>query len=237
MENPSRWSRCRQNIFRSRNNTGRIVNDCCICISSRRRYKYPPPYPLQMLDHKKRGCVCILFFMVEVTGLEPAASCSQSRHSSQTELHLDRYLILFVRRCCFARPLAKSSPQSNKLLDARFCCASSSSLHLSPAAVAFVTQSRHSSQTELHLDRYLILFVRRCCFARPLAKSSPQSNKLLDARFCCASSSSLHLPPAAVTFVTQSRHSSQTELHLDNYYMGLCPLVLKYYNKPVIKNQ
>ena len=27
--------------------------------------------------------------MVEVTGLEPAASCSQSRHSSQTELHLD----------------------------------------------------------------------------------------------------------------------------------------------------
>ena len=27
--------------------------------------------------------------MVEVTGLEPAASCSQSRHSSQNELHLD----------------------------------------------------------------------------------------------------------------------------------------------------
>ncbi len=26
--------------------------------------------------------------MVEVTGLEPAASCSQSKHSSQTELHL-----------------------------------------------------------------------------------------------------------------------------------------------------
>ncbi len=29
--------------------------------------------------------------MVEVTGLEPAASCSQSRHSSQTELHLVIY--------------------------------------------------------------------------------------------------------------------------------------------------
>lgn len=29
--------------------------------------------------------------LVEVTGLEPAASCSQSRHSSQTELHLGIY--------------------------------------------------------------------------------------------------------------------------------------------------
>ena len=28
-------------------------------------------------------------FLVEVTGLEPAASCSQSKHSSQTELHLE----------------------------------------------------------------------------------------------------------------------------------------------------
>ena len=27
--------------------------------------------------------------VVEVTGLEPAASCSQSKHSSQTELHLE----------------------------------------------------------------------------------------------------------------------------------------------------
>ena len=30
--------------------------------------------------------------LVEVTGLEPAASCSQSRHSSQTELHLGKLL-------------------------------------------------------------------------------------------------------------------------------------------------
>ena len=35
--------------------------------------------------------------LVEVTGLEPAASCSQSRHSSQTELHLviDFFLLSF----------------------------------------------------------------------------------------------------------------------------------------------
>ena len=30
--------------------------------------------------------------VVEVTGLEPAASCSQSKHSSQTELHLEMFI-------------------------------------------------------------------------------------------------------------------------------------------------
>ena len=43
--------------------------------------------------HKKRTLILGSFAknegqVVEVTGLEPAASCSQSRHSSQTELHL-----------------------------------------------------------------------------------------------------------------------------------------------------
>ena len=39
-----------------------------------------------------------LLFLVEVTGLEPAASCSQSRHSSQTELHLEIFVILYIQQ-------------------------------------------------------------------------------------------------------------------------------------------
>ena len=41
--------------------------------------------------------------------------------------------------------------------------------------------------------------------------------------FCCASSSSLHLPQAALAFVTQSRCDSQTSQHLDAFY---CPVIL-----------
>ena len=39
------------------------------------------------LHIKKGGINASLFHMVGVTGLEPATSCSQSRRSSQTELH------------------------------------------------------------------------------------------------------------------------------------------------------
>ena len=93
--------------------------------------------------------------MVEVTGLEPAASCSQSRHSSQTELHLDM-IIKFLRSCSVVlwSPSCKIVALYTAVSIALFCCASSSSLYLPPAAVAFVTQSRHSSQTELHLEVY-----------------------------------------------------------------------------------
>ena len=94
--------------------------------------------------------------MVEVTGLEPAASCSQSRHSSQTELHLEM-IIKFLRSCSFVlcSPSCKIVALHTAVFIALFCCASSSSLNLPPAAVAFVTQSRHSSQTELHLEVYI----------------------------------------------------------------------------------
>ena len=93
--------------------------------------------------------------LVEVTGLEPAASCSQSRHSSQTELHLDM-IIKFLRSCSVVlwSPSCKIVALYTAVSIALFCCASSSSLYLPPAAVAFVTQSRHSSQTELHLEVY-----------------------------------------------------------------------------------
>ena len=93
--------------------------------------------------------------MVEVTGLEPAASCSQSRHSSQTELHLDM-IIKFLRSCSVVlwSPSCKIVALYTAVSIALFCCASSSSLYLPPAAVALVTQSRHSSQTELHLEVY-----------------------------------------------------------------------------------
>ena len=59
---------------------------------------------------------------------------------------------------CFVRPACKIVAKTSwSDAFALFCCASSSFLHLPPAAVAFVTQSRHSSQTELHLDLYTII--------------------------------------------------------------------------------
>ena len=103
----------------------------------------------------KKGRLKTVLKVVEVTGLEPAASCSQSRHSSQTELHLDM-IIKFLRSCSVVlwSPSCKIVALYTAVSIALFCCASSSSLYLPPAAVALVTQSRHSSQTELHLEVY-----------------------------------------------------------------------------------
>ena len=103
----------------------------------------------------KKGRLKTVLKVVEVTGLEPAASCSQSRHSSQTELHLDM-IIKFLRSCSVVlwSLSCKIVALYTAVSIALFCCASSSSLYLPPVAVAFVTQSRHSSQTELHLEVY-----------------------------------------------------------------------------------
>lgn len=51
------------------------------------RATYSSPFVYELKAEHKSA----LPLMVEVTGLEPAASCSQSRHSSQTELHLVMY--------------------------------------------------------------------------------------------------------------------------------------------------
>ena len=74
-------------------------------------------------------------------------------------------VILRLRSVLLCSPSCKIVALTTAVFIALFCCASSSSLYLLPAAVAFVTQSRHSSQTELHLDIFCCNFETSLGFA------------------------------------------------------------------------
>ena len=87
-----KWSRW-QDSFKKQEfyeTVHRTVFPKFVALCSRQIWIIPPQVrAFSILNNKKRDAKWkTSLFMVEVTGLEPAASCSQSRHSSQTELHL-----------------------------------------------------------------------------------------------------------------------------------------------------
>ena len=75
--------------------------------------------------------------------------------------------------------------------------------------------------TSMILNYYMIMAVKVALVA--LLQNRRTVRLRSHCSFCCASSSSLHLPQAALAFVTQSRCDSQTSLHLDAFY---CPVIL-----------
>ena len=129
------------------------------------------------------------FFLVGVTGFEPATSCSQSRRAANCATPRYNYRLLNcfdkmvksllcspgLRNCCAALCLARI---------ALFRCASSTSLYLPPAAVGFVTQSRRAANCATPRYNYRLLNcfdkmvksllcspgLRNCCAALCLAR-------------------------------------------------------------------
>ena len=83
---------------------------------------------------------------------------------------------------CFVRPLAKCRPwRCYATLCALFCCASSGSLHLPPAAVAFVTQSRRATNCatpRFFYFAFFIIFSVLPCFVRRHTASTSRSRHL-----------------------------------------------------------
>ena len=75
--------------------------------------------------------------------------------------------------------------------------------------------------TSMILNYYMIMAVKVALVA--LLQNRRTVRLRSHCSFCCASLSSLHLPQAALAFVTQSRCDSQTSLHLDTFY---CPVIL-----------
>ena len=118
-----------------------------------------------------------------MTGFEPAASCSQSRRATNCATPRYSIWLFFSQR----RFIALLCPPSCKIVAhaapkgtpcALFCCASSGSLHLPPAAVAFVTQSRRATNCatpRFFYFAFFLIFSVLPCFVRPLAKLSPMA--------------------------------------------------------------
>ena len=87
---------------------------------------------------------------------------------------------------------------------------------------------RHLAPKASTLAKLSYTSILNCCawLCSPSCKIVASRTFVCDALFCCASPSSLYLPPAAVACFTQSKHSSQTELHLDIKLLCLALLAL-----------
>ena len=128
------------------------------------------------------------------------------RHLAPKASTLAKLSYTSILNCCawLCSPSCKIVASRTFVCDALFCYASPSSLYLPPAAVACLTQSKHCAK--LSYTSILNCCARLCS---PSCKIVASLTFVCDALFCCASPSSLYLPPAAVACFTQSKHCAK----------------------------